>query len=308
MLDMKYTDRVDNVYLIDTKMFGFDQYNAAYIVKGKEIALIDTGLPNQIEAVRAGIRAHGFSPADISKIFITHEHGDHCGNVAPLLRENPKAKVYINPIGAEHLIDPSKANAKTRHLHSKEMLARFTDMEPVPPSRIEYLKDGDVFDLGGGEKLRIIFTPGHQPGGIVILEEKNKGLFINDLCGMYLTDADFSIIFTPPGSNVKQCMESLKKIKDIPVTRLFLGHFGISDKPREVIQRALDGMQRLLDIGANCVAEGKPEEIASRVAAIILPEVERVRAIRGEGLYEYFSREFVPHLARNFANYYLNLQ
>ena len=47
---MKYTDRVDNVYVIDTKMFGFDRYNAAYIVKGKEIVLIDTGLPNQIEA------------------------------------------------------------------------------------------------------------------------------------------------------------------------------------------------------------------------------------------------------------------
>ena len=103
-------------------------------------------------------------------------------STAPLLRENPKAKVYINPIGAEHLIDPSGASAKRQGIYiSKEMLARFTEMEPVPPSRIEYFKDGDVFDLGGGEKLRIIFTPGHQPGGVVILEEKNRGLFINDL-------------------------------------------------------------------------------------------------------------------------------
>jgi hypothetical protein len=58
------------------------------------------------------------------------------------------------------------------------MAARFVEMVPVPPSRIEHLSDGDTFDLGNGERLKIIFSPGHQPSGIVILEEKNKGLFI----------------------------------------------------------------------------------------------------------------------------------
>jgi glyoxylase-like metal-dependent hydrolase (beta-lactamase superfamily II) len=44
--------------------------------------------------------------------------------------------------------------------------------EPVTPDRIKFLKDGDVFDLGDNEKLRIIFAPGHQPSGIVLLEGK----------------------------------------------------------------------------------------------------------------------------------------
>jgi glyoxylase-like metal-dependent hydrolase (beta-lactamase superfamily II) len=304
---MKYSDRADNVFVIDTRMFSFKQYNAAYIVKGKEVALIDTGLPDQIDTVRAGIRAHGFLPGDISYIFITHEHSDHCGNVAPLLRDNPNAKVYINPIGAENLIDPDGAAAKTKHLHSKEMLARFSRMEPVPSSRIAYLKDGDAFDLGNDERLKIIFTPGHQPGGIVILEEKYKGLFINDLCGMYLADTDVSIIFTPPKSELVKAMESLRKIKDIPVKRLFLGHFGISEKPQMVLERALNGMQRLLDIGAQCVADGKPEEIVERIESVVLSEAEKIRGIREEKLYEYFTKDFIPHLARNFANYYLTL-
>ena len=76
---METVDRADNVYLIDTKMFNFNRYCAAYLVVGKEIALIDTGLPNQLETVRAGIQAHGFSISDISHIFITHAHTDHCG-------------------------------------------------------------------------------------------------------------------------------------------------------------------------------------------------------------------------------------
>ena len=52
--------QVDNVYVIDTKMFGFDQYCSAFIVAGKEIALIDTGAATSADAVRDGIKAHGF--------------------------------------------------------------------------------------------------------------------------------------------------------------------------------------------------------------------------------------------------------
>ena len=283
MKKYKYAERVDNVCMIDTKMFGFDQYSSAYLVKGKEVALIDTGIPPALEVVRAGIKAHGFSVSDISYIFVTHcEHPDHSGNVAPLLRESPSAKVYINPIGAKDLLDPSIKAAERKATLVPKMAARFGVMEPVPPSRIQYLHDGDVFDLGDGEKLRVVFTPGHQPSGLVIFEEKNKGLFINDLVGNYFPDADFSLILTPYGADVKQAMEALRKFMKMPVTRLFLGHFGICEKPNELMQRALIGMQRLMDIGAQCVAEGKPEEIASRVYASKEPEAEKLLASRGK--------------------------
>ncbi len=306
---MSYAERADNVYMIDTKMWGFDHYNSAYIVEGKEIALIDTGAPPSIEAVRAGIKAHGFSISDISYIFVTHcEHPDHSGNVGTLLKESPKAKVYINPIGSECLTDPSILAAMRKERLSAKMAARFGEMEPVPLSRIEYLNDGDVVDLGNGERLRIIFAPGHQPSGIVILEEKNMGLFINDLVGNYFADADSQLILNPFNSDLKQGMESLRKVIDIPVTRLFLGHFGISDKPKEVIQRALDGMQQLLDIGVKCMEEGKPEEIAPRVLAIKMPEAEKLRAARGETLYEYYSKELIPAQATMLTNYFLNLE
>ena len=85
---MDFTERVDNVYTIDTKMFGFGHYNSAYLVKGKEIVLVDTGMADQLQTVRDGIKAHGFSPGDISNILITHSHADHCGNVAPLANGN----------------------------------------------------------------------------------------------------------------------------------------------------------------------------------------------------------------------------
>ena len=187
------------------------------------------------------------------------------------------------------------------------MIARFGQMEPEPPSQINFLKDGDIFDLGGGERLRIISAPGHQPSGIVIYEEKNKGLFINDLVGLYLSDADASIILSPYDSDVKQAMASIKKLQGLPINRLFLGHFGINDQPQKVMQRALSNMQQLMDIGFQCVAKGKPKEIEPRITACKLSEAQKILAARGKVMYDYILEELIPHQSTYFSQYYLNL-
>jgi len=300
---MELTERVDNVYMIDTKMFGFDKYNAAYLVKGKEIALVDTGGPGRLETVKKGIKAHGFSPSDISHIFITHTHPDHCGNVAPLLRECPEARVYVHPLGSENLTDPSIAQGIRKKVYNPAMFARFEDMEPVPQSRIQYMNDGDVFDLGNGEILEIIFAPGHQPDGIVILEERSRGLFINDLVGNYLQDADAHYVLNPVKSDHELAIECLRKLMDIPVSNLYMGHYGICDRPRQVITRAISIMQQLLDIGSKYIRESQPERIADKVLEFTMPELEKLRPVRGEALYQYATQEHVASQTKIFAEY-----
>ena len=302
-----YQEKADNVYMIDTHMFGFPQFNAAYIVAGKEVALIDTGAPLSDEIVRAGIKKHGFSIQDISHIFITHcEHPDHSGNVGSLLRDNEKATVYINPIGAVHLTNPEIEDAKRKAILPPQMAARFGTMIPVPESRIHKLKDGEQFDLGNGETLKVMFTPGHQPSGFVVFEGKNKGIFINDLAGLYLADTGSSWVFTPYNSDVIKARESLKKLIDMPVAKLYLGHFGICDKAVEIIQGALNKIQRLLDIGEKCVKEGRKEDIAATIISTILtPELEKIRVTRGGSFYEYLNNELAVSMSEAFARYYL---
>ncbi len=302
---MTVATRAENVHLIDTKMFGFDHYHSAYIVVGNEVALIDTGTPTSWEAVQEAIRAHGFALGDIAHIFVTHaEHPDHSGNVGALLKKNDRAVVHVNPIGAEYLTAPAIESENRRRNLAPEMAARFGEMEPVPPSRLRLLGDGDVVDLGNEVKLRVMFTPGHQPSGLILFDEKYSGLFINDLCGAYFADADASWIFSPYRSDVRQAMASLKKIETLPMKRLFLGHYGISERPRKVLERALATMQALRDIGAQCMRDEKPEEIERRVLVTLMPEVEKIGKVRDEALYAYLKAELAPSLARAFAAYY----
>lgn len=300
----EFLKQADNVYVIDAKMFGFEHYMSVFLVKGKELALVDTGLPDCLEAVREGIKSHGFSVKDISYIFITHEHHDHSGNLGPLLRENPKIKAYIHPLGAGWVADPAQEEANRRSKLPPQMADRFALMEPVPLSRLNLYKDGESFDLGDGVKLKVIFAPGHQPGGVVLLEEKYKGLFINDLVGNCFEDCNAQLILNPPRSDIDLAMEALKKAKKMDVKRLFLGHYGISQRPQKLLQGALDGMQQLKDIADRNVKEGHPERIMPQVLEVKLKETEKLKK-RGEAVYKYATSEHMASHARIFTEEYL---
>lgn len=298
--------QMNNIYVIDTKMFNLDHYASAFLVKGTELAMIDTGQPKQMEAVRSGINAHGFSVSDISRIFVTHcEHPDHAGNVAALLRESPNAKVYINPIGKKIMVDPRAVD--WTKLVSAELLPNYMELvnvwEPVPESRIETLVDGQEIDLGDDEKLKVIFTPGHQPSGMVIVESKNNGAFINDLVGNCFLDADAHYPLSPTKSDHIETVRVLKKFLESEFDYLYLGHYGIADNPKKVLSQAIDKIQALLDMGKKNILAGTAELIPEEYFSMVYPELERLKAKRGQPVYQYASKHHIISQGKMFIQY-----
>jgi glyoxylase-like metal-dependent hydrolase (beta-lactamase superfamily II) len=239
--------------------------------------------------------ARVFSPGHIPYLRDTHPLGP--------LRECPETMVYVHPLGSENLTDPSVAQALRKKFYNPAMFARFSDMEPVPPSRIRYFSDNDLFDLGEGVTLKVLFAPGHQPDGVVLLEEKRGGLFINDLVGNCLQDVDAHYALNPLKSDHELAIDSLRRLMDLPVSRLYMGHFGISDRPKHIMTRAIEVMQELLDIGSRFVREGTPEKIADKVLEFTMPELDKLRPVMGEDMYRYASQEHMPSQAKIFTDY-----
>lgn len=300
----EYSRRAGNVHLLDTRMFGFEHFQSCYLVAGREPALIDAGVSASLDVVRAAVAGCGFAFKDIAHIFVTHaEHPDHSGNVGAILMENSRAKVYVAPAGLEYLTNPEIEAGRRKANLSAQMATRFGEMVPVPRSRIQLLKDGDRFDLGDGKKLKVMMTPGHQPSGIVIVQEKDQGLFINDLCGAYFADAGASFVFTPLRADIGQMMASLKRVMDLPLKKLYLGHFGICDEPEIVLEGALAKVQQLIELASSCDARSNPEEIMRKALAVTMPQAEKLGRARGDKLYAYLSQELMPSMSRAFAAY-----
>jgi hypothetical protein len=107
----------------------------------------------------------------------------------------------------------------------------------------------------------------------------------------------------PPESDHVKAIETLKKLIKLPVANLYLGHYGICQRPKEVMARAIKNMQNLLDIGRKYVSEGTPEKITDEVYKMLIPELEKLRLAGRTDLYEYAIKLHMPSQAVGFAKF-----
>ncbi len=111
--------------------------------------LINTGLPQTVPLIKAGVEQLGFKMSDTKFLLATHGHFDHVAGMAEL-KKMTGAKMVMSEQDAELLESGGKADF--RFGDSPE--ARFT---PVTVDR--KLKDGDTVSLGG-----TVITAHHHPG------------------------------------------------------------------------------------------------------------------------------------------------
>ena len=98
-------------------------------------------------------------------------------------------------------------------------------MTPAKPTRL--VEDGDSFDLGD-RTLEVLHIPGRSPGGLAIWEAATGSLFTSDM----LYDGDHGLAW-PPGDPATYCA-SLRRMRQLPVKRVYAGHYGTMDRQRMV--------------------------------------------------------------------------
>lgn len=150
----------------------------------KHAAIVDPG--GDEERILAEVEKGGL---DVKYIIATHGHPDHvCGNRR--IKEATGAEIIMHRADAAFFWQPD-----IQHYFS--MLG----LEPSPaPDRL--VEDGDIIELGK-EKLLVIHTPGHTPGGICL--HCGKDLLTGDTLfvgGIGRTDF--------PGGSHQELMHSIK--------------------------------------------------------------------------------------------------
>jgi glyoxylase-like metal-dependent hydrolase (beta-lactamase superfamily II) len=164
-------------------------------------------------------------------IAVTHAHLDHSGGAFALLDACPEASVLAHPRAARHLIDPDKLVSSAKKVYGERAFAElYGDIRPIAANRVRIVEDGDEIPFMGGS-LRCIHTRGHANHHFCLVDPVLDGIFTGDSFGLAYPVLQRNGLFIFPSSSPTDfdpdaALETLHKIINAGVRRVFLTHFG----------------------------------------------------------------------------------
>ena len=191
-----------------------------YLIEGeKESILIDAG--THIPGLRKIVEGITSKPVTL---IATHVHPDHTGDAI-----NDWESIWIN--AADEVNTPMFMKGY--------------------PGEKKYLTDGQVFDLAG-RKIESIFTPGHTPGSVTLLDRDKHYGFSGDAFG-----SGNLLITTNLTTQITTCEKMSYFMEKYGIKYMYPGHYMGSN---------LETPQRVKDIGELCLElragtkKGQPQE------------------------------------------------
>jgi glyoxylase-like metal-dependent hydrolase (beta-lactamase superfamily II) len=228
--------------VIDSRMHGIPGLTACFLLSDSRV-LIETGPKSSVRHVLQALEICGQDRLDW--IVVTHIHLDHAGAAGTLARRFPEARVAVHPLGAPHLVDPTKLWSSASRIYGVHMEELWGGIDPVPEDRIEVVEDGGWVELAGG-RLQAIATPGHAAHHHAYLDSRSGRLFVGDALGVLLPGTGFIRPATPPPEfDLHQAKRSIRRIDELGAGEAWMTHYGLIDRPvPELCREAVAALER----------------------------------------------------------------
>jgi len=231
---------IGNIHYVGSKAL------ASYLITTPEgHILLDTGINEMHDLIRANIETLGFKVEDVRFMVSSHAHWDHIEGHAAMKRATGAQVVALggDAVALESGQDNSALGA--------------VGWEPVEVDRV--VEDGDTLTVGD-TTLRALWTPGHTQGATMWMTTVQEGGQTYDIAfrGGEIPNAGVPLIDNPRHPTVvEDTQRTLRVLKELEPPDLFL-HNHSSDSPPE--------LNPDLPVSPNCAscfdAEGWTEYVA----------------------------------------------
>lgn len=175
---------------VDYQAVNLGFVNAYVLVRGNEVAVVDTGVADSQGKIEEVIKAAGRSWNDVRHVILTHYHQDHAGSMDAIMAAAANATGYA---GAE-------------------------DIPQIKVSMpLQAVADGaEVFGL------QIVGTPGHTAGHISVFDPIGSAFITGDA----LTNGDGKLGGPNPQftADMAIAIQSVEKIGNLSFERALFGH------------------------------------------------------------------------------------
>lgn len=241
---MRLTERV---YLVGSGGMGFSMTDPSdchvYLLDGgSELALIDVGVGLGTADILANVEAHGFDPASICHIILTHTHADHGGGARHMRAAvGTEPKVYLHKDSADFL---RTGNEEAISLPSAKEIGLYPSDYRFDSCPVDVeLQEGQRLQIGDLE-LEVLDTPGHCMGHASFVMRHNGLTYF--FGGDLVFFGGRIVLQNTYDCDLQAHIESLMKVAALEVDIFLPGHVSIALKDG---QRHIDAAVRYLRDG-----------------------------------------------------------
>jgi glyoxylase-like metal-dependent hydrolase (beta-lactamase superfamily II) len=227
-----FVDYHNGITTIDAQFIEPGIASIHLIEQGGQFAFVDTGTTHSLPVIREVMQAKNISADQVVYVIVTHVHLDHAGGAGAMMLEFPYAKLVVHPLGARHMVDPSRLVAGTIEVYGADRARQlYGKIAPIDKSRVIIAEDGFELDLHG-RRLRFLDTPGHARHHFTVLDQQFGNAFTGDTMGIsYRTFDSARGPFLFPTTSPVQCEPdvlhgSIDRLMQTEPRAIFLTHFG----------------------------------------------------------------------------------
>lgn len=215
--------------------------NCYLIEEQDSLTLIDTALPYSTIDILKTAKEIG---KPITQIILTHAHIDHVGSLDELTDALPKAQVSISVRDARLLAGDKDVLAGEPQTPVKGGVPKHIRSKPDV-----LLKEGDRIG-----SLEVIFSPGHTPGSISLLDTRNGSLIAGDAFqtqGGIAVSGTAKPLFPFPAMatwHKGAALISARRLRALNPRLLAVGHGRMLEQPVRAMDQAIAASEKKLKV------------------------------------------------------------